>query len=523
MNSKFENSLRKVLTLSILAQCAVAGIAQIAVQPHTMRKIGEVDPRFLSYNIEAVEVTGGRFWKPYAPKKTDSGSSPQNQPAGMDANLYQYRSPINLTNPKLRTLAAALAPAYLRVSGTWRNTTVFQDSDQAAPSAPPEGYRGVMTRAQWKGVIDFSRVVGADLVTSVATSAGTRDANGIWTPVEARPFFEFTKRVGGKIAATEFMNEPTFANLGGVPKGYDAAAFAKDTDAFRVFLREASPDTKFLGPGSTGEGAPFVEGLPVSTTLKTENMLQATGPIFDIFSYHFYGSVSKRCVGPKMALTPEKSLAPKFFDKNITVEEFYAKLRDTYDPGKPMWLTETGEAGCGGDPWASSFTDSFRFLDQLGSLAQRSVKTVMVNTLASSDYGLLDEDTLDPRPNFWSALLWKRLMGAKSLDPGVPPSDGLRIYAHCTQGLPGAVTLLAINFGKDERAINLESPVQRYTLSSDDPSGSLVNLNGVLLSARADGKVPKLVGLPSKAGVQQLGAMTITFLKISNANNSACK
>src|SRR5260370_11391151 len=123
-----------------------------------------------------------------------------------------------------------------------------------------------------------------------------------------------------------------------------------------------------------------------------------------------------------------------------------------------MWLTERGEAGCGGDRWASSFTDSFRFLDQLGSLAQRSVKTVMVNTLASSDYGLLDENTLDPRPNFWSALLWKRLMGTKSLDPGVPPNDGLRIYAHCTRGLPGAVTVLAINFGKDEKSINLESP-----------------------------------------------------------------
>jgi hypothetical protein len=29
-------------------------------------KLGTVSDRFQSYNIEMVEVTGGRFWKPYA-------------------------------------------------------------------------------------------------------------------------------------------------------------------------------------------------------------------------------------------------------------------------------------------------------------------------------------------------------------------------------------------------------------------------------------------------------------------------
>ena len=69
--------------------------------------------------------------------------------------------------------------------------------------------------------------------------------------------------------------------------------------------------------------------------------------------------------GPKMALTPEKALSSAFFDKNITVEKFYAELRDVYLPGKDMWVTETGEAGCGGDPWASTFTDSFPFSTSL--------------------------------------------------------------------------------------------------------------------------------------------------------------
>jgi len=65
------------------------------------------------------------------------------------------------------------------------------------------------------------------------------------------------------------------------------------------------------------------------------------------------------------------------------------------------------------DPFAAQFLDSFRFMDQLGSLARQGVQTVVVNTLASSDYGLLDEQTLEPRPNYWAALVWKKTMGSR--------------------------------------------------------------------------------------------------------------
>src|SRR5580704_15272433 len=147
----------------------------------SMRRIGTVDERFQSYNIEMVEVIGGRFWKPYrdidALLKAQSSVSQSNKdaaavPAGMDPNLYQQRPPIDLTNPRLRKLAAALGPAYVRVSGTWANTAYFQNSDQPALKAPPKGFGGVLTRPQWKGVIDFAHAVDAKLVTSFATSLG---------------------------------------------------------------------------------------------------------------------------------------------------------------------------------------------------------------------------------------------------------------------------------------------------------------------------------------------------------------
>jgi hypothetical protein len=40
---------------------------------------------------------------------------------------------------------------------------------------------------------------------------------------------------------------------------------------------------------------------------------------------------------------------------------------------------------------------------------------------------LLDENTLAPRPNYWAALLWRRLMGTTVLDSGVPIQKGLHV------------------------------------------------------------------------------------------------
>jgi heparanase len=146
--------------------------------PATMARIGTVDERFQSYNIEMIEVTGGRFWKPYTENGKPASAPAGAVPAGMDPSMYEYRPPINLANPRLRALAAALGPTYVRVSGTRANSTYFHDSDTPPPAKPPEGFGGVLTRQQWKGVVDFSRAVDAKIVTSFATSPGTRDARG---------------------------------------------------------------------------------------------------------------------------------------------------------------------------------------------------------------------------------------------------------------------------------------------------------------------------------------------------------
>jgi hypothetical protein len=497
----------------------------VAINPSGMAKVGTVDPRYLSFNVEMVEVTGGRFWKPYksqtaAPDLADAAHplGPSQQVGGAQGP-FQYRPPIDLSRPRLRKLAAALGPAYMRVSGTWENTTYFQNDDLPALKKAPDGFNAVLTRAEWKGVIDFAHAVDAELVTSFAISPGTRDAAGAWTPTQAKALLDYTRDAGGSIAAAEFMNEPNFPGPGGAPKDYDAVAFAKDAKVFAAFIKTESPKTVFLGPGGVGEG---VSLGPAGMNLKliaTEDILKATGPIFTGFSYHFYGGVSSRCMGK---MTADQALSADWLDRTDSVEAFYQRLRDKYDPGAPMWLTETGEAACGGDQLAGQFIDTFRFVNQLGTLAQKGVQTVMRNTLAASDYSLLNEETLDPKPDYWAALLWKRTMGNVVLEPGVAKDQSLRVYAQCMDKHKGGVAVVALNTDRTREQSIAIPKGEEFVLTAPGLESAEAMLNGTELRAGADGSIPSMEGKPVKVGDIRIAPLSIVFFTFPDAHNQSC-
>ena len=487
-----------IAALLIALPCPAGLAGGPSLTPASMARIGTVDERFQSYNVEMVEVTGGEFWKPYG----SDGS------AGHSA-LYEYRSPIDLTNPRLRKLAAALAPAYLRVSGSWANATYFADSD-SAPSAPPPGFNGVLSRRQWRGVIDFSQAVGAEIVTSFAVSPGTRDGAGVWLPEQARRFLAYTTSVGGRIAAAEFINEPNLAVNGGAPAGDDAAAYARDFKAFRRVVKENFPEILLFGPGTVGEAA------------SASAMLAASGNgSLDGISYHHYGTLSERCSGTS---APEEALSEEWLSRTDRTLAFYRSLRDRFEPGKPIWLTETAEAACGGNRWDATFLDTFRYLDQLGRLAKAGVQVVMHNTLAASDYGLLNERTLAPTPNYWGALLWRLLMGSVVLDPGLPVQAGLHVYAHCLRGTSGGVSLLILNVDRSaSHALTLPAASERYGLDAASLQDTTVRLNGLPLQLGAQDDLPRIAGVWTAAGALTFAPATITFLTMPAAGNRACR
>ncbi len=166
-----------------LAQQPASGL-RTAVDSARLRRVGTIDPRFQSYNVEMIEVMGGAFWKPYGSTISASPASHDAQ-LGINVSQFEYRPPIDLANARLRLLARALGPAYIRVAGTWANSVYFADSD-TPPAKAPDGFRGVLTRQQWRGVIAFARATDAKIMTSFAISPGVRNRSGAWTQDMAR-------------------------------------------------------------------------------------------------------------------------------------------------------------------------------------------------------------------------------------------------------------------------------------------------------------------------------------------------
>jgi hypothetical protein len=460
-----------------------------------LRPIATLDPRFQSYNVEMVEVTGGRFWAPYAVFAGGGG-------------LYHQRAPIDLANPLLRRLAAALGPAYMRVSGTWANSTYFCDTDP--PPLEPAGFGGVLTGPQWQGVIDFARAVDAEITVSAAISAGTRDSSGEWRPDQIRRLFAATRKAGASISAIEFMNEPSAR--AGAPHGYDADAYARDHAAFRAAVRAESPNTLILGPSALGDKIDD----PEEGGLSTRKILERAAGDHDALSYHHYGAASRRCSSDTWwpQTRAQDALGEDWLGRTEQAFQVYRHLRDRFLPDKPIWLTETADTVCGGNPWASTFLDSFRYLDQLGRLARNGVEIVMHNTLAASDYGMIDDATLTPRPNYWCALLWRRFIGETVFDCGAPTA-GYHLYVHSLRDRPDGKAVLAINTDREkEQTLRLPAAGKRYTLTAKELQARAIMLNGAPLQMAPDGSLPVLAAEAVSPGAMRLPPASITFLEI---------
>jgi hypothetical protein len=370
--------------------------------------------------------------------------------------------------------------------------------------------------------VEFSKAVDAAIVTSFSIGAGVRDANGVWTPAQAESVLDFTKSVGGEIAAAEFMNEPDMAAMQGAPRGYTEDSYARDFRVFAAFARAKAPGMMIIGPGSTVENNPGENSrMPL---LHIARLFSAADMRVDAYDYHFYPAVSKRlaALAPLMQVSAEDELSDAQLSKTDAALAYYRGARDGAQPGKPLWITETAEAAGGGNPWASTFLDSFRYLDQLGRLAKQGVKVIMHNTLDASDYGLLDEETLLPRPDYWAALLWHDLMGTSVLESGIPIRDGLHVYAHSLKGISGGVAILVINTSKTQtQAISFPEASSRYTLSATAQGlqDTGVLLNGSMLALGVGDSLPTLTSLPQAAGSVSFDPETITFLTFNDAGN----
>lgn len=465
------------------------------LEPASLPKIALVGSHYLSFNIEMAEVTGGEFWAPYGdPEK----------------RRLAPRSPLALDDPRLKLLAKALGPTTIRVSGTWANSTYIPGLAEVAPEVPPVGFRQVLRHERWRALTAFARESGNALLLSFPASDGARSADGSWQEEQARRLVELSRANQARIHAVEFINEPNLVGLGSLPQGYRAIDYARDFKTFHAFARREIPEALILGHSASGRGG----------EMPAEEIAREAAGLSDVVSYHFYGALSERCVEFGNQTSRDVALSEAWLSR--TIEDFgrYAELRDRFDLGKPIWLTETAQAACGGDRWASTFRDSFRFTDQLGRLAQSGAQLVAHNTLASGDYALVDRNSFRPRPNYWLAWLWRKTMGVGVLQPP-KSSPGLNLYAHCHVEKSGAVSLVALTLDDLPKHVRLAKPARMslVTANSIDAQNLLIN-----------GRSPSLKWLrrhhppakPIEAGIVMLPPHSIAFIEFPDAGNASC-
>lgn len=495
----------------------------VKINPSALKELRKIDKRLVSYNVEMTEVTGGTFWKAYTDAQVDGT---EEFPIISDwhdmGNLQQWYDPIDLYNPRLRKMAKELGTAWVRVSGTWANKTYY-DFDGHCNGQVPEGFQNLLPKDQWIGVLEFVKAIDGKLLVSLANCPGIHSADEPWPYEQAELLFSFSKEYGVPIAAAEFTNEPNMMAMSGLPAGYTAEDHARDHDRFGAWLRANYPDCLFVGPCTVGDIDMFGIGMDqagggIASALEmvtTEQLLGDYKEKMDVFSYHYYNGISERGAAMGGHWPVEKCLTEQYLGVAAICARQYVDRRDKYVPGGQMWVTESGDAGCGGNTWAPTYLDVPRTLNELGEFCTVTDGIIFHNTLASSAYGFLEHGTFEPRPNYFAVLLWNRLMGDTAYATGEEVREGAHVYCHSRKDGKDGYVYLIINNSEETTTVELPTDAVRYTLTGDGKLRSRVMLlNGKPLVLGENDELPILEGEAQAAGTVELAAGSCTFLVV---------
>jgi len=412
-------------------------------------------PDFLSFTIDTSLLLGGHWW----------GDS-KKMIRGVACDRVKK---LDLADKKLIAYARALSPAMLRIGGTEADRVSYKPGEKAVaeiyrqrPGAEagtkdetgyaPDTHEYILKKRLWKQIHNFLEGAKMSLLFTVSAGPGDRDSSGIWQEKNARKLIAYSVKKKYRVAAWEFGNEVNgFPFIYGWKRRVTPAQYARDFARFGHLVKSLDPGSRILGPASAvwpkiGEPYPIIGKLCKS----------AAAVFLDAVSWHYYPQQSSRgkIVTKKTGLNTMLSaralngVATRNGRIRIAVENAN-RIRSNLSPAE-NWLTETGHALYGGEPGISdTFVSTLWWLDELGLLAREGVTKVFRQSLTGSAYGLLDQDTIGPRPDYYASFLWKRLMGKCVYDPmfAIRPDPKLRVYLHANPA-GKKITLLCANTDK---------------------------------------------------------------------------
>lgn len=461
---------------------------------------------------------------------------------------------IDLENPRLRALSAAMSPAYLRIGGSEGDDAVYDIDGACARSrggsgVPDRAYCLSMTR--WRDILHYAHDTGLSVAFGLNVMYGRNctvrcspqpcsarvvpPCSG-WDPTNAVALIEHTAALlkadglAGALAGFEVGNEKEHALS---PRDY-----ADCMKVVRAAIDRLWPDSAtrplLIGPDEN----PRADWLHA--------MLDAGGHVADVVTYHLYAGYG---LDPSL----QKELVdPGFLDFTRLIGSDIARVVAKAAPHAQIWVGETAAAWHSGEAGITdAFESGFWFVDQLGVLASMSHAAMCRQCFVGGNYSMLGvNDGFAPRPDYWTGLLFKRLMGDTVLtsyqtEPAVTPYyPSMRGYLHCSRGHRGGAAFAFLNTDPDTHyeiklsGLNTDGSQFKSTLREEfvlsspglGPPGKHqstlssrhVELNGVLLELGKGNAVPTLRGRRKDGGNFVAPPRTYGFVIYPEANAHAC-
>ncbi|XP_013873662.1 heparanase [Austrofundulus limnaeus] len=481
----------------------------------------------------------------------------------IDASLASdERFMLLLRSQKLRTLAKALSPAFLRFGGTSQDFMVFNPqrsrqldagltseescSDVQLPwwiesrlkedwtlqqlillkEEQQRKYRKVhFTELTVDMLLSFTRCSGLQLIFGLNALLRTADNN--WNSSNARSLLQYCESKQYNMS-WELGNEPnSFEKKAGIR--VDGYQLGLDFARLRWMMSESK---LYRNAGLYGPDVGQPKGRRVDLL---KSFLQSGAQAVDACTWHHY-YVNGRDTSLKDFLDPGvlDTLSIKINEVLETVKRV--------SPGKSVWLGETSSAFGGGAAGLSdTFAAGFMWLDKLGLGARLGLDIVMRQVLVGSGSYHMIDDNLDPLPDYWLSVLYKRLVGPEVLQVQAVSDFGqskrVRLYLHCANKKSyksRSVVLISMNLSKKAVSISVpelvsNSTVDAFVLQSDQPGeeglrSRCVKLNGAVLKMVDDKTLPDLSGvrLPPAEHLQ-LPAYSLTFFVFLDTHAAACR
>lgn len=487
----------------------------IKLNTENLVKLRNVDPMITSYNIEMTEVTGGTFWKEYTPEQMENAE----ELTILDTDsMMQYNEPLDLYGKRLRKMASGIPNVWVRVSGSWATKTYY-DFSGAEEVAVPEGYQNVLTKKQWIGVLDYVKDMNGKLLISLANCEGNHHKGEPWNPEQAKMLLDFSKEYGVPVLAIEFVNEPNYLYITGYPEGYTVEDYGKDFDLFAKWLRENYPEILIVGPSSATNEAGIHPKLDAPRkyffAVPTREMLAASKETPDIFSYHYYNGVSERAAATGGHFPLAEACSEDYLSVAERAVKYYVEMSKDYITNGQLWVTESGDAACGGNTWGSTYLDVIRSANELGVFTKYTEGVIFHNTFCSSDYGWLHHSTHLPRPNYWLNYIWNQLIGTATYDAQWENCEGAHVFAYSRKdGKDGYVYMIINNSKTEETVVDFDKAVEVYLLSADDNRAKDMKLNGKVLCLGENDAFPEITSDACESGKVVLPPVSVAFVVI---------